>query len=494
MKKSIFAFFVAMTAVLALNAESYTGTIYVTRNGETQSETVTVTTTEQSNGLNNFNLQVTFMGMNMSLNMVDVPSATTGDITVYSSEQDVTTYLGKMYTILFARVTNGMMAANVDIPAYGVTMWFNTVNDHFQLPNSDMEAWTNDNGEPDRWHGFKTATGTWAFAAPALLGQSEDVHEGATGQYSAIITAKSAFTTIANGTMTNGRLNAGSTSATSTSNNASMNETYGDDFYMPLYAKPDQFKVWLKYQQGTANANNKASVSVKTFDGTYYQEPVDKNYTNLSGSIVGGQISAGDWAQYTFPFDYDSYAANNADSKAIFVTFSTNANPGQGSSNDKLFIDDIQLVYLGNMTDLRYQGTTINGWNPAVTTYNIEVASEPNLNDFDATIEGASAVLTKTMEKTGDNTYRIAISVVAGDLQEASCYIINATVTSSVMLGDVNNDGKRDISDATALINYLLYGTEDGINLVAANVNEDSAVDISDATTLINWLLYGVNN
>ena len=57
--------------------------------------------------------------------------------------------------------------------------------------------------------------------------------------------------------------------------------------------------------------------------------------------------------------------------------------------------------------------------------------------------------------------------------------------------GDVNGDGSVDISDATTLINYLLYGDSTGVDLVAANVNNDTGVDISDATTLINYLLYG---
>ena len=57
--------------------------------------------------------------------------------------------------------------------------------------------------------------------------------------------------------------------------------------------------------------------------------------------------------------------------------------------------------------------------------------------------------------------------------------------------GDVNNDNSVDITDATALINYLLYGDSSDINLEAANVNNDSGVDITDATALINYLLYG---
>jgi len=235
-----------------------------------------------------------------------------------------------------------------------------------------------------------------------------------------------------------------------------------------------------------------AGVSVKTFDGTYYQEPVDKEYTNLSGSIVGGSITAGDWTQYSFPFDYDSYAANNAASEAIFVTFSTNGNPGQGSGGDKLYVDDMELVYLAEMTDLRYQGETIEGWNPTVTAYAIETEGEPNLDDFTADVTGASAVVTKTMEQNADGTYRIAISAVAGDLQAAACYIITATVVEPQgMLGDVDGDGVIGIADVTALIDYILTGNETGIVLQNADVDGDSSINIADVTALIDYILTG---
>jgi len=491
MKKSIFTFCLALTTVLALNAESYSGNIVVNRNGQVYNSNVTVTVTQQDNGLFQLDLNVPIFG---NMKMVDVPAATTGGITVYSSQQKVSTSLdaltgGPLLTQLFARTTGGMMAANVTLPTANATMWFNTVGNTFQLPNSDLEAWSGSNGEPDRWHGFKTATGTWAWAAPASLAKSEDVHSGSAGQYSALITAKDAFGTIANGTMTSGRLNAGSTSASSKSNHASSSADYGDDYYMPLLAKPDQFKVWLKYQQGTSNAANKANVSVKTFDGTYYQEPADKDYTNISGGILEGegQIAACDWTQFTFPINYDYWAANNAETNGIFVTFSTNANPGQGSNNDMLYIDEMELVYLGSMSDLRYKGETINGWNPAVTTYSMELQGEPNLDDFTATIEGASAVLTKSMEQNADGSYRIAISVVSADLQNAACYIINATVAASSRVGDVNDDGVVDIADVTDLIARVLGNGQ--VIESRADINGDNMVDVGDVTELIGIVL-----
>lgn len=490
MKKTFFTFCLALMASLALNAESYTGDIAVTYDDSTYHVDVTVTTTLQANGLYEFVLEVPQIG---TMVMNDVHAATTDGITVFSSDRMVETPYFPMQTILFARVIDGMMAANVSIPQYGITMWFNTVGDHFQLPNSDMEAWTNSNGEPDRWHGFKTASGSFAGISAGIvkLEQSNDVRNGATG-HSAVMTANSLFGVVANGTMTNGRLMAGNMSATSPDNHAEMDKNNGtNEFYMPLYAKPDKFNVWLKYTQGTANANNKANVSVKTFDGSYYQEPTDKEYTNLSGSIVGGQIPAGNWTFYSFPFDYDSYAANNAASEAIFVTFSTNGNPGQGTKNDALYVDDIQLVYLAQMTDLRYQGNTIDGWDPEVTAYEMEMAGEPVLDDFTATIEGASAVLTKSMEQNEDGSYRIAISAVAADLQTATCYIINVTTPQGIP-GDVNNDGKVAISDVTALIDYLLGGNVE-INTNNADLDGDGNIAIGDVTSLIDLLLRSSN-
>jgi hypothetical protein len=63
--------------------------------------------------------------------------------------------------------------------------------------------------------------------------------------------------------------------------------------------------------------------------------------------------------------------------------------------------------------------------------------------------------------------------------------------TPSILIGDVNNDGEVSIGDVTALIDYLLGGTANNINLAAADVNSDSEVTIADVTALIDKLLSG---
>ena len=67
----------------------------------------------------------------------------------------------------------------------------------------------------------------------------------------------------------------------------------------------------------------------------------------------------------------------------------------------------------------------------------------------------------------------------------------NADEAPAFELGDVNNDGFVNISDATLFINYLLLGDEfeNEIYLNAADCNQDGEINISDVIVLINMIL-----
>jgi len=66
-----------------------------------------------------------------------------------------------------------------------------------------------------------------------------------------------------------------------------------------------------------------------------------------------------------------------------------------------------------------------------------------------------------------------------------------AVVVTEVQKGDVDMDGKVNITDVTALINYLLSHNAQGVNLVAADVDSNGSINIADVTALINYLLSG---
>ena len=117
MKKGFFTSFLALMAAMTLSAQSFTGDIIVNRNGQTNTATVTVTVTQQADGLNTLVLQVPLFG---TMTMTDVPAATTGGITTYSAVRDVATNFGAMRTTLFARTVDGIDCLAVAISRCGI--------------------------------------------------------------------------------------------------------------------------------------------------------------------------------------------------------------------------------------------------------------------------------------------------------------------------------------------------------------------------------------
>lgn len=221
-----------------------------------------------------------------------------------------------------------------------------------QILNSDFETWGQT--EPQYWHSFESASGTWASFARGKISSSTT---SIGGSYSCQLKASSLFGKIANGTMTTGQLNAGSTDAEDLSNHASLDisrtdkDNYGDFFYSTLTTRPVALSVWVQFTQKTAQTNHPyATVSAAITNGKYYQEPsADNDSSMVIGYAKNNEISSkeGVWQHLYVPFRYDSNNYNQTGDapKAIMVTFSTNADPGQGSGGDVLLIDDLELIY-----------------------------------------------------------------------------------------------------------------------------------------------------
>ena len=63
---------------------------------------------------------------------------------------------------------------------------------------------------------------------------------------------------------------------------------------------------------------------------------------------------------------------------------------------------------------------------------------------------------------------------------------ITVDIDTSVVIGDIDGDGKVDVSDVNAVINMILKVTETDL---AADLNGDNKVDVSDVNELINMIL-----
>ncbi len=96
----------------------------------------------------------------------------------------------------------------------------------------------------------------------------------------------------------------------------------------------------------------------------------------------------------------------------------------------------------------------------------------------------------------------LAITAPAGAYFNSNGTVVNSngsTVVNQVVRiskpaatrGDVDGNGSVNISDVTALINFLLKGSATGVSTASADCDQNGTANISDVTALINFLLKG---
>ena len=117
-----------------------------------------------------------------------------------------------------------------------------------------------------------------------------------------------------------------------------------------------------------------------------------------------------------------------------------------------------------------------NGWSTAAVTYSSDM-----FTGCTSLVGGQGTAYNSSNPK--DKTY----AHIDGGTSNPGYF----TDKNASLRGDVNGDGSVNISDVTALIDYLLSGNASGINLSGADCNQDSSVNISDVTSLIDYLLSG---
>ena len=356
---------------------------------------------------------------------------------------------------LQAVVRNGILTADITVPIVGQDVKVVFDSREFQLPNAGFEefhtakAGSATSDEPNNWHSFMSCTGSLASVVSGVPHTfvSEDIRPGSEGSKSVLVKSGKVLGMItANGTLTTGQLKAGGMSATSTDNNAFLDlsneakDENGDPFYVMLNTLPDSISAWVKFKQGgSATGCQYATMSAVITDGSYYQEPADKDYSDV---IVGKAEyrtieSTGEWQKIVVPFEY-----TNKDKlpKGILVTFSTNANAGEGSGEDELYLDDVELVYSSYLADLSVNGTTLPGFDPGKFDYEYGFAEGTTLTAeklADATdfVTGNEA---KTFVSIQGNT--MSILVLSADLQSNHTYTIKFIEGTAGVENIINSD------------------------------------------------------
>lgn len=467
--RRFFTFLFFVVTVLAVRATDYNVPITVIVNGESSEQTGVITIVENDGmydlTMKNFILQNgdTQIGVG-NVELKNIKPYQDGDATLLLANKTVTItrgddpnvgiwmadFLPPVPVELRGKIEGDHLRCFIDIDMMESLQQVIQVaiGSGYQLPNQSFEAWhssTGDYVEPNGWHSFESATGSLATLAGHHLEKSTDAH---TGETSARLYATSLLGIIANGTMTTGRMNAGSMSATSTDNNAYLDTSKkdvdgnGDPFYIPLYSRPDSVAVWVKFKQGKATPSHPyATISAAITDGTYYQDPEDKTYSNVVAKAKNNKIATtgGKWVRISVPFVYTNKAVTP---KAVLITVSTNADAGQGSENDEVLVDDIELVYNAKVTSLKIKGQDVAGFSPDKNEYAMELNSVVTADDIELTVDGKATNKVKTVEVEYDNDnqptgyYLCTATAIGADMSAMSTYVVkvksNATAISNL--------------------------------------------------------------
>ncbi|MBO6051767.1 MAG: T9SS type A sorting domain-containing protein [Bacteroidales bacterium] len=275
-----------------------------------------------------------------------------------------------------------------------------------QMQNNNFESWRTESGSgnnarvaPNGWNSLNSGTGTYQSTAAKNFVSQSSGNPGGTGSYCVqlqCVDINLLITTVhANGGLSNGRFNAGSMSA-SDPENCTYTST-NTDYQQVLTAYPDSVYVWTK--TSISNSSHNARINIVLHNNTIatssrpegnnssiraiYQDPAPGNsnggVVKTTGTVNEQKVvakaelnfrSQNTWTQQKIAFDYNTYASNNTTPSYILATFSTNASAGTGTGGDKLWFDDVVLIYNTRLATLTVNGDLLAGFNADVTSYN----------------------------------------------------------------------------------------------------------------------------
>ena len=360
-----------------------------------------------------------------------------------------------------------------------------------QFDNRGFEQWTNRANEPSHWHSGGTADGSYSsFLPDDLILSSTQIRPGSTGTKSVRLVPREVgfmfWTYTANGNLTNGRMNAGSSSTTGEENyNGTRRNESG--YNTPISQLPDSLSIWVCFrsQSSTQNAQVKAVVHGNAdyqirANGT--ETPSNMHVATAEQAFTRTSANGGayNWRRLSIPFQNTGPCT---DVRYILFTATTNVVPGEGSTNDDMFVDDVLLIY--NPT-LNLSQLAANSYSPgdAITIpFTLTGTMSPeNLNasanqviaqlsdasgsfsdptELGRVTTNSSGSITATIPNvSAGNGYRIRVistnyPMVGGNIQEISiapnAFTITATADPAAG-GSVTGDGSYDNGETCTLI------------------------------------------
>ena len=263
--------------------------------------------------------------------------------------------------------------------------------------------------------------------------------------------------------------------------------------------RPDA--ISFDYMRDNSKGDENATVVAYLWKGTYKQKDVPGNTALLSWGIKkttmtdrdrnilgmptdkGGEVTKtsdaeciatinhaitksteGEWETLTIPFVYKT----NSTPEKINIIFSATDyfNRSKIVSGNTLCVNNVKYVYYHSLSDLTFNGATIDGFNENRTEYTVKGNMSDYKNAFDCTLKGANS--TKVVNwNDADNT--LTITVKGSNFAED-----NESITVYTVKFEGKGTGINNITTSTNTANGAIYDLsgrqlktmQKGINIV----------------------------
>lgn len=355
----------------------------------------------------------------------------------------------------------------------------------YQLENAGFEEWNSKGTIPNGWNTYETVQCSGLLCAAKNSEQcirATDVYSK-DSKYSLCAISKSVFGIVANGIVTSGVINAGSSTATDEENN---NQTVlgEDDKNMKFKGRPDSVVAWIKAVP--KDATQLGRFYVMLHDSSYIQDP-GTTWGNIIAVAGLNPASSDEWVRHSCPFFYAGETHNivseNGNTRTpkrkladgerptfALVTISTNYKAGKGTSGDKIYCDDIEMIYNSKLASLSVNGTKISGFSKDVYSYKVDQVYQSGMITYESdgryasveeSFDAATQVLTLTVKGDNysvDNTNKHVYSI---------SFACPAQINSFEIGGNALSDFSSDKLEYT--IDKVYYNVKESISYTNPN-------------------------
>ena len=287
------------------------------------------------------------------------------------------------------------------------------INNGYQIPNSDFEAWVSEKEPGNGWNSFASATGQ--YAPLSSMSPAPKKVEGRNSGSAVELNSKNIFGKKANGNLTTGAINMGSMTPEDSTKNYNFTDLDNEGHYFLFKGTPDSVCLYAKFISGGSENGRGRFILHDKFE---YQDP-ELSYT-------GTTVPEGE--QY------------------MLASLTTNPKAG-GSANDTLTVDDIEIIYNSKLDSIVIAGTALEGFDKETYSYTV-TGQTPSIDQITAYSDGKGASVDVAVNES------VATITVKGNDFEVNpenqhVYTVTFNNTSAI---DVVNAENITVSYANGLI------------------------------------------